>query len=60
MAFNKQDYDNQYAKEHYARISALIPKEMKPEVEQHMKNKGFKKMSEYINYLIREDMKSKP
>ena len=60
MAFNKQDYDNKYAKEHYARISALIPKEMKPEVEKHMKDKGFKKMSEYINYLIREDMKSKP
>lgn len=58
MAFNKQEYDNNYSKEHYARISALIPKDKKPIVDAHYKMKGFSSMSEYINYLINKDMES--
>lgn len=50
------NYTNNYNSEHYARISALIPKADKSAIEQHYKRRGYKGMSEYIKALIRADM----
>lgn len=52
------DYNNKYNAEHYARISALIPKDKKQAIEDFYKAKGFSSMSEFINYLIRKEMES--
>lgn len=56
MPFNQYNYQNDYNKEHYARLSVLIPKEDKDEITKHWKSKGFKSFSAYANELIRKDM----
>lgn len=52
-----EKYRNDYNAEHYARISAIIPKERKSVIEAHYTAQGYKGMSEYINALIDRDMK---
>lgn len=56
MPFEKYKYQNDYNKEHYARLSVLIPLEDKEELEKYWKNKGFKSFSAFANELIRREM----
>ena len=56
MAFEQFKYQNNYNKEHYARLSVLIPPEDKEIIEKHWKKKGFKSFSAYANDLIRKDI----
>ncbi len=54
--FNSTKYKNDYNKEHYARLSVLIPIEDKSDIEKYWKKKGYKSFSAYANELIRRDM----
>lgn len=54
--FNSSKYKNDYAREHYARLSVFVPIEDKEKIEKYCKNKGFKSLNAYINELIRRDM----
>ncbi|MCM1104703.1 MAG: hypothetical protein NC409_11445 [Clostridium sp.] len=56
MAFNQYNYQNDYNKEHYARLSVIVQKEDKDALTKHWKSKGFKSFSAYANELIRKDM----
>lgn len=56
MAFEQFKYQNDYNKEHYARLSVQVPKEDKNIIENHWKKQGFKSFNAYINDLIRKDM----
>lgn len=54
--FNKQKYDNQYAKENYDRCIINVPKGQKAVIEAHWKAKGYKSLNAYVNDLITKDM----
>ena len=54
--FNKQKYDNQYAKENYDRCIFNVPKGQKAVIEAHGKAKGYKSLNAYVNDLITKDM----
>ncbi|MFQ9701891.1 MAG: hypothetical protein ACLR0U_04960 [Enterocloster clostridioformis] len=54
--FNKQKYDNQYAKENYDRCIFNVPKGQKAVIEAHWKAKGHKSLNAYVNDLITKDM----
>ena len=54
--FNKQKYDNQYAKENYDRCIFNVPKGQKAVIEAHWKAKGYKSLNAYVNDLITQDM----
>ena len=54
--FNKQKYDNQYAKENYDRCIFNVPKGQKTVIEAHWKAKGYKSLNAYVNDLITQDM----
>ena len=54
--FNKQKYDNQYAKENYDRCIFNVPKGQKAVIEAHWKAKGYKSLNAYVNDLITKDM----
>ncbi len=54
--FNKQKYDNQYAKENYDRCIFNVPKGQKTVIEAHWKAKGYKSLNAYVNDLIARDM----
>ena len=54
--FNKQKYDNQYAKENYDRCIFNVPKGQKAVIEAHWKAKGYKSLNAYVNDLIKKDM----
>lgn len=56
MAYDKIKYNNEYNKENYADIKLRLPKDMKQEVEEHFKAKGFTSMNSYIKALIEADM----
>lgn len=58
--FNQTQYQNNFNKEHYDRLNIQVPKGQKAVITEHYKAHGFKSLNEYVNYLIREDMKSKP
>lgn len=47
------EYKNNYAKENYYRPSILLPKGMKPMLEQYLQGES---MNNYINRLILEDL----
>lgn len=55
-AFNKQKYDNEYAKNNYDRCIFNVPKGQKKVIEEHYKIKGYKSLNAYINDLIKNDM----
>lgn len=54
--FNKQKYDNEYAKTNYDRCIFNIPKGQKAVLEAHWKSRGYKSLNSYINDLIAKDM----
>lgn len=54
--FNKQQYDNKYAKENYDRCIFNVPKGQKTIIEAHWKARGYKSLNAYINDLINRDM----
>ena len=56
MAFEQYKYQNEYNKEHYARLSVQVAKEDKNMLEHHWKRKGYKSFNAYVNDLIRKDM----
>ncbi len=58
--FNKQKYDNDYAKNNYDRCIFNVPKGKKTIIEEHWKSKGFKSLNTYVNHLIQADMKKPP
>lgn len=55
-AFNKQKYDNEYAKQNYDRMIFNVPKGHKQIIEAHWRAKGYKSLNVNINELIRRDM----
>ena len=57
--FNKQKYDNEYAKQNYDRCIFNVPKGRKAIIEMHWKSKGYKSLNNYINTLIDRDMRGK-
>lgn len=56
--FNKQDYDNNYCKEHYDRCIFNVPKGKKAVIEAHRKKKGYKSLNQYVNDLIDTDLRA--
>lgn len=56
MAFNQFKYQNNYNKEHYARLSIQVGLEEKAKIDKHWKSKGYKSFNSYVNDLIRKDM----
>lgn len=54
--FNKQKYDNEYAKNNYDRCIFNVPKGRKAVIEAHWKAKGYKSLNTYVNDLISRDM----
>lgn len=56
--FDKQKYDNEYAKQNYDRCIFNVPKGQKAVIETHYKAKGYKSLNAYINDLIKQDMEA--
>jgi len=54
--FNKQKYDNEYAKKNYDRCIFNVPKGQKAIIKCHYEKKGYESLNVYINELIRRDM----
>ena len=54
--FNKQKYDNDFAKANYDRCIFNVPKGQKTVIESHWKAKGYKSLNSYVNDLIARDM----
>lgn len=54
--FNKQKYDNEYAKNNYDRCIFNVPKGQKAVIETHWRAKGYKSLNAYVNALIKADM----
>lgn len=53
--FNQFEYQNNYVKEKYDRISLIVPKGRKEEIKKKAAAEG-KSVNEYINSLIDNDM----
>lgn len=60
MAFNQIAYNNQYNREHYARLSVQVNLEDRPAIDAHWKAQGYKSFNAYVNELIRRDMSDRP
>lgn len=58
--FNQIQYQNEYNKQKYDRITIMVPKGMKEQIEESMKAAGFKSRNEFIMAAIREKMEKKP
>lgn len=56
MSFNKQQYDQQYAKNNYDRIPINVKKGDKDRILEYAKKRGFNGINEYVKYLIYSDM----
>jgi len=56
MGFDQIKYNNQYNKEHYARLSVQVPISERETLDNHWKNKGYKSFNSYVNELIKRDM----
>lgn len=54
--FDQVKYNNQYNREHYARLSVNVRLEDRADIDAHWKKKGFKSFNSYVNDLIRRDM----
>lgn len=54
--FDKQKYDNEYAKTNYDRCIFNVPKGKKTIIEAHWRTKGYKSLNAYVNDLIDRDM----
>ena len=51
-----QDYRREYNKEVYKTVKVYIREEEYPQIIEHMKKQGYKKLSGYIKDLIAKDM----
>ncbi|WP_125140339.1 hypothetical protein [Clostridium transplantifaecale] len=56
--FDKQKYDNEYAKQNYDRCIFNVPKGQKAVIEEHWKALGYKSLNAYVNDLIKRDMEN--
>lgn len=56
MGFEQFKYQNNYNKEHYARLSIQVPLEDRAKIDERWKKKGYKSFNAYVNDLIRRDM----
>lgn len=54
--FDKQKYDNEYAKTNYDRCIFNVPKGQKAVIEEHWRSLGYKSLNAYINDMIQKDM----
>lgn len=54
--FDKQKYDNEYAKTNYDRCIFNVPKGQKAIIEDHWRSLGYKSLNAYINDMIQRDM----
>lgn len=54
--YNKNDYNREYNKDTYKTVKVYIREEEYPAILEHMKNKGYTKISGYIKNLINCDM----
>ena len=54
--FNKQKYDNEYAKNNYDRCIFNVPKGHKAEITAFYKEAGYSSMNNYVTTLIQNDM----
>lgn len=59
MAFDQIKYNNQYNKEHYARLSVQVPISERETLDNHWKKKGYKSFNSYVNELIKRDMNNR-
>ena len=57
--FNQIQYQNEYNKQKYDRITIMVPKGMKDELDAAAKAAGFKSRNEFIMAAIREKMEGK-
>lgn len=57
MTFKQFKYQNDYNREHYARLSINIPLSEKESVFEHWKKNGYKSFNDYVKALIYEDMR---
>ena len=57
---NRKQYVREYIKETYKTVKVYIREEDYPAIVEHMKNKGYTKISGYIKDLIENDMNSTP
>jgi hypothetical protein len=57
---NRNEYVREYIKETYKTVKVYIREEDYPAIVEHMKNKGYTKISGYIKDLIENDMNSTP
>ena len=58
--FDKQKYDDEYAKQNYDRCIFNVPKGQKAVIEEYWKAKGYKSLNAYVNDLIQRDMNGTP
>lgn len=56
MNFDKNKYDQEYAKKHFDRISLNVKKGEREIISKHATAKGYKNITEYIKDLIYCDM----
>lgn len=54
--FNKQKYDNEYAKNNYDRCIFNVPKGYKQEITEYYKKCGYTSLNQYVTTLIQNDM----
>lgn len=54
--YNKNEYNREYNKDTYKTVKVYIREEEYPEVIEHMKARGYTKLSGYIKDLIAQDM----
>lgn len=52
----KQEYIREYNKDTYKTVKVYIREEEYPDIIEHMKNRGYTKLSGYIKDLIAQDM----
>ena len=57
---NRNEYVREYIKETYKTVKVYIREEDYPAIVEHMKNKGYTKISGYIKDLIENDMNGTP
>lgn len=53
---DRYKYQNDYIKNNYDKIILTFPKGQKAEIEKHMSEKGYRKLTDYIKALIEYDM----
>ena len=54
--YNKSEYNREYNKDTYKTVKVYIREEESPQIIEHIKAKGFTKLSGYIKDLIAQDM----